>query len=97
MINVTDKKAEFKKGSARALWYGAVVKANGKTPEEFVDAATKTPPVLKKDGSAEHPAGWLRYFMKERMVQLVKAEAAPAAAPAETPPAPKKNSKAKKN
>jgi hypothetical protein len=98
MIKLTDKAAEFKKDSARALWYGAIAKANGKTAEDFVDAATKAPPVLKKDGKAEHPAGWLRYFMKEGMVQLVNGEAAPApAAPTEAPaPATKTKKKATK-
>ena len=57
-------------GSARALWYGAVVKASGKTPEEFVDATTKKPPVLTKGGKAEHPAGRLRYFTREGIIQI---------------------------
>lgn len=72
VIRLTDKKPEYKGGTARALWFAAVVKANGKTPEEFADAATKKPPALKKDGKAEHPAGWLRYFVKEGIVTLAE-------------------------
>jgi hypothetical protein len=59
MIDLTDKAPEYKASSARALWFAAVSKCAGKSPEEFVEAATKTPPALKKDGKAEHPAGWL--------------------------------------
>jgi hypothetical protein len=69
-IKLTDKKPEYKDGSARALWYSAVRKFNGKTPEEFVESATKTPPARTKDGKGEPPAGWLRYFVKQGLVQL---------------------------
>jgi hypothetical protein len=91
-IKITDKAPEYKATSARALWFAAVSKCNGKTPEEFVEAATKTPPALKKDGKPEHPAGWLRYFVKEGIVALVPVEAAPAAE-AEAPKAKKSKKK----
>ncbi len=72
VIKLTDKKPEYKDGSARALWLAAVSKYNGKTAEEFCAAAAAKPPVLTKGGKAEHPAGWLRYFEREGILTLAK-------------------------
>ena len=48
----------------------AVGKYNGKTVKEFCEAAPAKPPVLTKGGKAEHPAGWLRYFSCEGIIQI---------------------------
>ena len=69
-IKLTDKKPEYKAGSARALWYTALAKADGRSSEEFVEAASKKPPALTKSGTAESPASWLRYFMREGLTKV---------------------------
>jgi hypothetical protein len=72
VIKLADKKAEYKDGSARALWLAAVRKYNGKSVEVCVEALTKTPPVLTKSGKGEPPAGWLRYFQREGLIQIAQ-------------------------
>ena len=94
-VKLTDKAVSFNAGSARANWYTAVKRYEGKAPEEFADGATKNPPAVKKDAKAEHPAGWLQYFVKERMVHLVAQRAADVPT-AGGPPAPNKKMKGEK-
>ena len=47
----------YKKGSARAKWFTAIKRYDGKDVDAFVEAATKKPPVLTKSGEGEHPSG----------------------------------------
>lgn len=61
----------YKKGSARAKWFIAIKRYDGKTVDDFVAAVTKKPPVLTKSGAAEAPNGWVRYFEREEVIQLV--------------------------
>jgi hypothetical protein len=62
----------YKKGSARAKWFTAIKRYNGKSVEDFLAAATKKPPVLKKNGEGESPNGWVRYFEREEVIKLAK-------------------------
>lgn len=62
---------EYKKGSSRAKWFTAIKRYDGKDVEVFVAATTKKPPVLTKSGEGEPPAGWIRYFEREEVIQLV--------------------------
>ncbi|MCH9027753.1 MAG: hypothetical protein IIA05_11675 [Proteobacteria bacterium] len=61
---------EYKKGSARAKWFTAIKRYNGKDVDDFVAATAKRPPVLTKSGEPEPPAGWLRYFVREEVIEL---------------------------
>ena len=70
VITLTSKKPEYKTGSARELWYAALRRAEGKSPEAFCEAASKKPPTLTKSGAAESPASWLRYFVREGLAKI---------------------------
>lgn len=63
---------EYKKGTARAKWFASIKGFNGKNVEDFVAATTKKPPVLTKSGEGEAPNGWVRYFEREEVIQLVE-------------------------
>ena len=70
IIKLTKNAPSFKKGSARAKWFTAIKRYDGKSVEDFLAAATKKPPVLKKNGESESPMGWLRYFEREEHIQI---------------------------
>ena len=61
---------EFKKRSARAKWYAAVNRYDGKDLEAFVAATTKKLPILNKHGDGEAPQGWIRFFEREEIIEL---------------------------
>jgi hypothetical protein len=63
-------KPDLKYEGARAAWYGALLKHNGKSENDFIDACTKSPPALPKSGKSEKPSGWLRYFVREGVASL---------------------------
>ncbi len=60
----------YKKGSARAKWFTAIKRYDGKDVDAFVAATTKKPPVLTKSGEPEAPNGWVRYFEREEVIKL---------------------------
>lgn len=62
----------YKKGSARAKWFAAIKRYDGKELEAFLTATTKKPPVLNKHGEGEAPNGWVSYFEREEVIQLVE-------------------------
>lgn len=96
-IKLVEKNApEYKAGSARAEWFATVRKFNGKPAADFVEAATKKPPVLTKGGKAEPPAGWLRYFVKQGVVELTEESAPDTEVLADVFPAPAKKRSRKK-
>ena len=70
-INILET-PEYKAGSARAKWFAAVKRYDGKDVETFVAATTKKPPILTKSGEAEAPAGWVRYFEREKVIELLE-------------------------
>ncbi len=61
----------YRKGSARAKWFTAIKSYDGKDLDSFVTATTKKPPVLNKHGEGEAPNGWVRYFEREEVIELV--------------------------
>ena len=61
---------EYKKGSARAKWFTAIKRYDGKELDAFLAATTKKPPVLNKHGAGEAPNGWVRYFEREEVIKL---------------------------
>ncbi len=60
----------YKKGSARAKWFTAIKRYDGKELDAFLTATTNKPPVLKKNGDPEAPNGWVRYFEREEVIGL---------------------------
>ena len=70
IIKLTKNTPSFKKGSSRAKWFTAIKRYDGKELDGFLDATTKKPPVLKKDGTGESPMGWLRYFERNEHIQI---------------------------
>jgi hypothetical protein len=70
------KKPGFRDGSARQLYYAALVAHDGKTKEEFIkfveDPATC--PRVPKSGKIEKGSGWLNWFKDGEYVKLVEAK-----------------------
>ena len=66
-INATAK-VNFRKDSARALYYERLKKFNGKTLESFVKDVEKSPPSTPKKGKLagkpEPVAGWIKWFVR---------------------------------
>ena len=61
----------YKKNSARAKWFTAIKRYDGKPVEAFLTATTKKPPVLNKHGEGEAPNGWVSYFEREEVIGLI--------------------------
>ena len=62
---------EYKKGSARAKWLTTIKRYDGKELGAFLAATTTKPPVLNKHGEGEATNGWVRYFAREELIELV--------------------------
>ena len=62
---------EYKPGSARAKWFAAIKRYDKKSVDDFLRNTEKRPPILTKDGEAEAPSGWIRFFEKEGVIRLV--------------------------
>lgn len=60
----------YRKGSARAKWFTAIKRYDGKDVDAFIAATTKRPPVLNKHGEGEAANGWVRYFEREEVIEL---------------------------
>ena len=60
----------YRKGSARAKWFTAIKRYDGKPVEAFVAATTKKPPVLNKHGEGEAPNAWVSYFERAEVIKL---------------------------
>lgn len=63
---------------ARAAWYGVLLQYNGKPVAEFLAATDQTgatptgkAPSLPKSGVAEKPTGWLGWFVRAGIAQVV--------------------------
>ncbi len=60
----------FRDGSARANWWEAVNKHDGKTVEAFAKTVEKRPPHKTVKGQVEDPNGWLAFFKRQGLVAL---------------------------
>lgn len=56
---------------ARAAWYAVLLAHNGKPAAEFLATCAAQPPSLPKSGVAEKPQGWLGYFLRTGIAQVV--------------------------
>ena len=74
-IKVNSKaKANFRTGSARALYYAAICEFNGRTTEEFTKECLENPPSTpakgKLKGKPEPTAGWISWFNRNGYITL---------------------------
>lgn len=67
-------KANFRQGTARAAYYSAICKHNGKSLNGFIKACAAKPPSYPKagklKGKLEPTAGWVAYFVRTGHVTL---------------------------
>lgn len=75
VIKVNPKaKANFRDGSARALYWQAIQKYNGKPVADFVQACQENPPATPKRGKlagkAEPTQGWVSWFARNGYIAL---------------------------
>lgn len=69
-----DVKVNFRKDSARDLYYQRIAKYHGKTLEAFVKDCEANPPSTPKrgklKGKAEPVAGWVSWFQRHGYVEI---------------------------
>lgn len=63
-------KKETKYRGARDAWFQRLVEFDGKTESEFIESTKAKPPALTKNGTAENPSGWVRYFVRTGVMSL---------------------------
>ena len=67
-------KAAFRPGSARDLYFQALVAHNGKDVNEFIKAVAVSPPSVpgrgKLAGKPEPVQGWLSFFVRAGLVTI---------------------------
>lgn len=56
---------------ARKAWYEELVKHDGKPVADFLVAMGSKPPSTPKSGVAEKPQGWLSWFTRSGIAQVV--------------------------
>jgi hypothetical protein len=71
-IKLLKNNANFR--GAREAWYKVLKEHDGKPADEFLKACTDSPPSRTKRGEAEPPSGWLRFFLRSGICQLVAPE-----------------------
>ena len=71
IIKLTKDIPSFRKGSARAKWLAAIKRYDGKSVDEFLTATGRKPPIRSASGQAESPMGWLRFFERSGVIQIV--------------------------
>ena len=67
-------KANFRQGSARALYWAVIQQYNGKPVNAFAKAVTANPPSVpargKLKGKQEPVTGWVSYFVRQGYITL---------------------------
>lgn len=63
-------KPETKFRGARESWFLKLKEFEGKTEGEYIQAMKDKPPALTKNGTAENPTGWVRYFVRTGVLSL---------------------------
>lgn len=66
--------ANFRQGSARALYYSAICSYNGKSVNAFAKHVAANPPSQPKrgklQGKTEPVTGWVSYFVRQGYITL---------------------------
>ena len=67
-------KANFRQGSARALYWAVIQQYNGKSVNAFAKAVTASPPSTpnrgKLKGRQEPVTGWVSYFVRNGYITI---------------------------
>ncbi len=67
--------SQAKYRGARAAWLEILTKYNGKPLVDFVQHVQKNPPSTPKTGKyanvCEPPLGWVRFFIRQQLVEIV--------------------------
>ena len=73
-ITVTKVKPTFRPNSARASYYEAISKFNGKSVDAFAKSVADNPPSMPKrgklKGKPEPVQGWVSYFVRQGYITL---------------------------
>lgn len=73
-IKLTKVKPNFRANSARASYYEAIAKFNGKSVDSFAKSVAATPPSTPKrgklKGKPEPIQGWISYFVRQGLVEI---------------------------
>ena len=73
-IKLTKVTPTFRPNSARAAYYDAIVKFNGKSLDSYVKAMAANPPSYpqrgKLKGKQEPVQGWIGFFTREGLIEL---------------------------
>lgn len=67
-IKVLKKDTKYR--GAREAWFNRLQEFDGKTEEEFLASTKEKPPALTKNGTAENPTGWVRFFVRAGVLSL---------------------------
>ncbi len=59
---------------ARAAWYERLQGYEGKPAAAYLESCKERPPSVPKSGVAEAPQGWLSWFTRHNVVELVPAQ-----------------------
>lgn len=62
----------YKKGTARAKWFTAIMRYDNKPVDSFVEVTTKKPRGLNTNGEGESPMGWWRYYERSENIQVIE-------------------------
>jgi len=73
-IKITKVTPNFRANTARAAYYEAIVKFNGKSLDSFVKEVTANTPSYPKrgklQGKQEPVQGWVSFFQREGLIEL---------------------------
>ncbi len=67
-LKVLKKDQKFR--GARDAWFARLVEFDGKTEGEYLESCKEKPPALTKNGSAENPTGWVRFFVRTGVLSI---------------------------
>lgn len=75
-IKLTKVTPTYRANTARAAYYDAITKFNGKSLDSFVKAMAANPPSYPKRGKLagkqEPVQGWVGFFQREGVIELSK-------------------------
>lgn len=63
-------KKDTKYRGAREAWHARLLEFDGKTEAEFIESTKEKPPALTRNGTAENPMGWVRFFVREGVLSV---------------------------
>lgn len=63
-------KKDTKYRGAREAWYNRLKEYDGKTEGEFIASTKENPPAHTRNGTAENPSGWVRFFIRQGVMSL---------------------------